>query len=760
MDKKLLYDAADTFNPNEQAQLRPKLNEIYTNVQAEIELDRSRTVGCYEVPTITIDGPGKKVDVSWPLGKGCVVFGPRYTTAGSWGFSASDAAGTWYLRVVNGAYAKAQNESATGLTLAQVTWNGTDTLSALTLTILASRPGIAVVSGSTVTSVNEESGDVSLNTDKIPEGATNQYHTNGRVDARITAQKGQANGLASLGADGKVPTSQLPDIIPGEGDVVGPASSVAGRLAAFGGTDGKTLVDSGVAGASAQAAYNHSATTGNPHNTTPAQIGALPSSHTVEYDHTQIGKFGTRPVSSSAPTIGQVPRWDGETWVPDNAEGTGDMAKSVYDSNDNGKVDASETVSDGTNTATAAEVRAHLDAAHVTGPATSTAHTLAAFADTSGDVLEDSGLPTLPLAEILSDPRGYVYPQVKAILQEGSNVDLTTDDGAETVSIASTGGGTGVSDHGLLTGLTDDDHTQYHTDARGDARYPRLSTSGVTYLVATDGNNSTAGAAVQITGTVSITVGSGVVTGSSTLFTTELAVGQYVLINTECRKIASIANDTQLTVETAYTASASNVAIYKGAPFLTIQAAINSIPQVLNHAATVALAPGVYSEYATFSGFSGKGSINLYGVHIAATTCGVGALRLSNNALPITIRGIDVVERTVIGIYCATCANVWFNYLNHNGGSLDSIWAFSNLEQSNARFSNCAFSYTRTVFAIFLASRVILESNSGANNTVVCSAGQGGIIAKVNATQPGGTTAEFASQGGLIIRPSGATLGT
>ena len=42
------------------------------------------------------------------------------------------------------------------------------------------------------------------------------------------------------------------------------------------------------------------------------------------------------------------------------------------------------------------------------------------------------------------------------------------------------GGGGGVSDHGALTGLGDDDHPQYHTDARGDARYvgltdPRLS---------------------------------------------------------------------------------------------------------------------------------------------------------------------------------------------------------------------------------------------------------------------------------------------
>lgn len=34
----------------------------------------------------------------------------------------------------------------------------------------------------------------------------------------------------------------------------------------------------------------------------------------------------------------------------------------------------------------------------------------------------------------------------------------------------------GVTDHGALTGLLDDDHPQYHTDARGDARYWLLST--------------------------------------------------------------------------------------------------------------------------------------------------------------------------------------------------------------------------------------------------------------------------------------------
>ena len=34
-----------------------------------------------------------------------------------------------------------------------------------------------------------------------------------------------------------------------------------------------------------------------------------------------------------------------------------------------------------------------------------------------------------------------------------------------------TGGSGGVTDHGALTGLSDDDHGQYHNDTRGDARY-------------------------------------------------------------------------------------------------------------------------------------------------------------------------------------------------------------------------------------------------------------------------------------------------
>lgn len=48
------------------------------------------------------------------------------------------------------------------------------------------------------------------------------------------------------------------------------------------------------------------------------------------------------------------------------------------------------------------------------------------------------------------------------VLAKASNVDYVTE------WVDASGGS---SDHGTLTGLSDDDHTQYHNDSRGDARY-------------------------------------------------------------------------------------------------------------------------------------------------------------------------------------------------------------------------------------------------------------------------------------------------
>ncbi len=69
-------------------------------------------------------------------------------------------------------------------------------------------------------------------TDDLPEGATNLYFTgsraDARADARIAAQKGAALGLATLGADAKIPSAQLPALAITEPYVV---TSQAAQLA-------------------------------------------------------------------------------------------------------------------------------------------------------------------------------------------------------------------------------------------------------------------------------------------------------------------------------------------------------------------------------------------------------------------------------------------------------------------------------------------------------------------------------------------------
>ena len=71
--------------------------------------------------------------------------------------------------------------------------------------------------------------------------------------------------------------------------------------------------------------------------------------------------------------------------------------------------------------------------------------------------------------------------------------------GGSIVYMTGGGGGTGgVTDHGALTGLLDDDHTQYHNDTRGDARYVPLARQIAT------GDGLTGGGALSADRTLSL----------------------------------------------------------------------------------------------------------------------------------------------------------------------------------------------------------------------------------------------------------------
>lgn len=87
--------------------------------------------------------------------------------------------------------------------------------------------------------------------------------------------------------------------------------------------------------------------------------------------------------------------------------------------------------------------------------------------DTAG---ETNTMTNLGAGEGVYYQKSGVQFEMKSLVA-GNNITLTSDNNTITIS----GGGGGVTDHGALTGLADDDHTQYHNDTRGDVRYYQKS---------------------------------------------------------------------------------------------------------------------------------------------------------------------------------------------------------------------------------------------------------------------------------------------
>ena len=135
------------------------------------------------------------------------------------------------------------------------------------------------------------SGDVSLTADDV-----------GAIPA---SQKGQTNGVAELDSTGKVPAAQLPsyvdDVVEFENQAAFPETGEDGKIYIATDTNmtyrwsGSQYVEispslalgetssTAYPGDKGKAAYDHSQIkTGNPHGTTPSDIGAAPSSHTSE----------------------------------------------------------------------------------------------------------------------------------------------------------------------------------------------------------------------------------------------------------------------------------------------------------------------------------------------------------------------------------------------------------------------------------------------------------------------------------------------
>lgn len=106
----------------------------------------------------------------------------------------------------------------------------------------------------TVNSVNGKTGLVSLSTADVTEN-TNLYYKDTRVDTRISAQKGVANGVATLGADSKIPLAQIPDSIASGSTLMGTWDASTGTYPTSSPSNGQYWIIN-VAGTIELIAYN------------------------------------------------------------------------------------------------------------------------------------------------------------------------------------------------------------------------------------------------------------------------------------------------------------------------------------------------------------------------------------------------------------------------------------------------------------------------------------------------------------------------
>lgn len=135
--------------------------------------------------------------------------------------------------------------------------------------------------------------------------------------------------------------------------------------------------------------------------------------------------------------------------------GGGDMLASVYDVDGDGIVDAAASVpwNGVTDTPSAFPPAAHSHDGDYDALGSATA------AVAAHESREDNP-HAVTASQVGADPAGEAASQRAA------------HEAAFDHTLIGTGGG--ATDHGALSGLEDDDHPQYHTDARGDARYERI----------------------------------------------------------------------------------------------------------------------------------------------------------------------------------------------------------------------------------------------------------------------------------------------
>lgn len=190
-----------------------------------------------------------------------------------------------------------------------------------------------------------------------------------------------------------------------------------------------------------------------------------------------------------------------------------------------------------------------------------------------------------------------------------------------------------------------------------------------------------------------------------------------------------------------------------GRALKTIQAAINKIPQIVNHTININVAVGTYPESIALSGFTGKGRININGGAnlAAAVNYLVNSITVANCALQVVIGGFKANSAGVTqSFYIAHSVNTEFDYCISD---VANAYGFRT-DYCKAVLYQCISSNHNTAGIIGYSCNTTLWDCYGSGNAYGINAAYGAIISQFGATGFGkrirGTSGNVAQQGGII----------
>lgn len=185
-------------------------------------------------------------------------------------------------------------------------------------------------------------------------------------------------------------------------------------------------------------------------------------------------------------------------------------------------------------------------------------------------------------------------------------------------------------------------------------------------------------------------------------------------------------------------------------PFKTIQKAIDSIPQIVNHDVAIWVTAGTYSENVIIRGFSGKASIGLYGSvngAVDARNYIVSSIQMYTSSCRLIVSGFKADATATYALYANTCSNVSLSYMSVTATT--SSLAGLSAEASNVYLEASEISNRNIAVYGHVNANILVQGLSGSNNSVAFSASYNARIA-LGVNTVTATTMQVALAGGMI----------